>query len=200
MNNQYSTLSLGMALFFEIILIYTAIEDIAFRQWKNLSLAMLAVVCLIFPFIVTRIANQRNILLPSGFQTIALVFIFFAQFLGEIKNFYVIFWWWDLFLHAIFGSYAVIIALYLIEGIFKKRQEISEQRFRLFAVIVAFSVAIALGTLWEMFEFIGDYLFNTNMVKGGLEDTSMDLLVKIAAAFCTAIFYYYFHGLKHKER
>ncbi|MCB8817465.1 hypothetical protein [Desulfosporosinus shakirovi] len=198
MNNQSSKLSLGVALFFEIILIYTAIVDIAFRQWKNLSLAMLAVVCLIGPFIVTRIANQRNILLPSGFQTIALVFIFFTQFLGEIKNFYVIFWWWDLFLHAIFGSYAVVIALYLIKGIFQKRQEITEQRFRLFAVILAFSVAIALGTLWEMFEFIGDYLFKTNMVKGGLEDTSTDLLVKITAAFCTAILYYY-HGLKHKK-
>lgn len=85
MNNQSSKLSLGMALFFEIILIYTAIVDIAFRQWKNLSLAMLAVVCLISPFIVTRIADQRNILLPSGFQTIALVFIFFAQFLGKSR-------------------------------------------------------------------------------------------------------------------
>ncbi|MCO1603521.1 hypothetical protein [Desulfosporosinus nitroreducens] len=199
MNNRSSKLSIGMALCFETILIYTAIVNVAFRQWKNLSLAMLAVVCLISPFIVTRIANQRNILLPSGFQTIALVFIFFAQFLGEIKNFYVVFWWWDLFLHAIFGSYAVIIALYLIKGIFEKRQEITEQRFRLFAVIVAFSVAIALGTLWEMFEFVGDYLFKTNMVKGGLEDTSMDLLAKIAAAFCTAIFYY-FHGSKHKKR
>lgn len=198
MNNQSSKLSLGLALCFETILIYTAVLNVAFRQWKNFSLAMLAVVCLISPFLVTRIANQRNILLPAGFQTIALVFIFLAQFLGEIKNFYVLFWWWDLFLHAIFGGYAVIIALYLIKGIFSKRQEISEQRFRLFAVIVAFSVAITLGTLWEMLEFIGDYLFKTNMVKGGLEDTSMDLLVKIAAALCTAIFCY-FHRLKHKK-
>lgn len=46
-----------------------------------------------------------------------------------------------------------------------------------------------------MFEFVGDYLFKTSMVKGGLEDTSTDLLVKIIAAFITSIIYY-FRNLK----
>ena len=71
-------------------------------------------------------------------------------------------------------------------------------RFTLFAIIFAFSFSIALGTLWELFEFVGDYLFKTNMVKGGLEDTSTDLLVKVVAAFITSIICY-FRSLKNSN-
>jgi len=198
MNNQSSKLSLGIAITFEIILIVTAILNIAARRWKDLGLSLLAIVCMTFPFIITRNANLKNIELPSSFQAITLVFIFLAQYLGEIRNFYLIFWWWDLLLHAIFGSYAVIVALFLIRGTFIKRQAISKKQFTLFTIIFAFSNAIALGTIWEMFEFIGDYLFKTNMVKGGLEDILIDLLVKMSTAFLTSIIYY-ISGLKQKN-
>lgn len=191
MKNQNSKLSIGIAILFEIILILTAIVSIATSQWKNVALTLLAMVCLIIPFLITRIANLKNLLLPSSFQTIMLIFIVLAQYLGELKKFYSLFWWWDLFLHAIFGSFAVIIALHLIKGIFRKEPETSEQRFLLFTVVFAFSFAISLGTLWEMFEFLGDYFFKANMVKGGLEDTSSDLLVKILAALITAVICYY---------
>lgn len=197
MNNQNGKLSVGIVVLFEIILMVTAIVSIATRQWKNLSLTLLAMVCLFLPFIITRMANIKNITLPSSFQPITLVLIFLAQYLGEIKKFYLIFWWWDLLLHAIFGSFAVVIALYSIKGTIKKEQETTEQRFTLFTIIFAFSFSIALGTLWEMFEFTGDYLFKSGMVKGGLEDTSTDLLIKIMAAFITAIICYY-RSLKKK--
>ena len=191
MNNQNNKLSLGIAVLFEIILIVTAIVSITTKQWKNLFLTLLAIVCVMLPFIITRIANIKNIVLPSSFQLITLVLVFLAQYLGEIMKFYLIFWWWDLLLHAIFGSFAVIIALYLIQGIIRKEQETSEQRFILFTLLFSFNFSIALGTLWEMFEFTGDYLVKANMVKGGLEDTSTDLLITILAAFITSIICYF---------
>jgi hypothetical protein len=42
-----------------------------------------------------------------------------------------------------------------------------------------------------MYEFSGDYLFGTEMVKGGLDDTATDLLIMIAAATATSIYYYF---------
>jgi hypothetical protein len=132
---------------------------------------------------------QKVLVAEIGSET-TLTFVILAQYLGEIKKFYQIFWWWDLLLHAIFGSYALIIALYLIKGIIRKEQGTSDQRFTLFIIIFAFSFSITLGTLWEMFEFIGDYLFKAGMVKGGIEDTSTDLLINIMAAFITAIICY----------
>ncbi|WP_192875367.1 hypothetical protein [Clostridium taeniosporum] len=58
-------------------------------------------------------------------------------------------------------------------------------------MIFAFNFSITLGTLWEMVEFLGDYLFKLNMVNGGLEDTASDLLIKILFAFITSIICYY---------
>nr|WP_045575121.1 hypothetical protein [Desulfosporosinus sp. I2] len=195
MNNQSSKLSVGIASFFEVILIVTAIVSMAARQGKNLSLTLLAMFCLILPFIMTRIANSKNIVLPSSFQPFLLIFIFLAQYLGEIKKFYLTFWWWDLLLHALFGSFAVIVALYAMKGTIRKDQETTLRRFTLLKIIFAFCFSIALGTLWEMFEFTGDYLFKTNLVKGGLEDTSTDLLIKILTAFITSVILY-FRSLK----
>lgn len=191
MNNHNSKLSVGIAMLFEIILIVTAFLSIATRDWKNVFLTLLAMVCLILPLLVTHIANNKNIVLPDSFQLMGVIFIILAQYLGEIKKFYQLFWWWDLFLHAIFGAYAVIIGLHSIKGIIRKEQDTTEQRFTLFRIIFAFSFSIAFGTLWEMFEFTGDYLLKSSMVKGGLEDTSTDLLIKILAAFITAIVCYY---------
>jgi len=191
MNNKNSKLAIGIAVLFEIILITTSMLSIASRQWNNLTLSLLAIVCIILPFIITRIANIKNIVLLSSFQLISLLFILLAQYFGQIKKFYLIFSWWDLLLHAIFGSYAVLIALHLIQGIIIKEKEVTKERFTIFTLIFAFSFSIALGTLWEMFEFVGDYLFKTTMVKGGLEDIASDLLIKILSAFITSIICYY---------
>ena len=198
MNNKHSKLTIGIAVLFEIILITTAIFNIISGQLEEFILISLAIVCIILPFIITHIANKKKIVLPSSFELISLLFILLALYFGEIKKFYTIFWWWDLFLHGMFGSYAVIIALHLIQGIIIKEKETTEQRFTIFTLIFAFSFSITLGTLWEMFEFLGDYFFKTNMVNGGLEDTSTDLLIKILFAFITSIICYY-RKLKNKK-
>jgi hypothetical protein len=198
MNNKNSKLTIGIAGIFEIILIVTAILNIISRQWKDLGSVVLAIVSIILPFIVTIIANKKNIVLPSSFQLISVIFILLALYFGELMKFYDKFWWWDLLLHSIFGSYAVIVALHLIEGIIIKKKEVTKKRFITFTVIFAFCFSITLGTLWEVFEFLGDYFFKTNMVKGGIEDTASDLIAKIIAAFITSIICY-FRNLKKEN-
>ncbi|AJA49053.1 hypothetical protein CPAST_c29870 [Clostridium pasteurianum DSM 525 = ATCC 6013] len=192
-NNNKSVIVI--AALFELILTTTVITAILSRQWKILYLSLLAAVCLILPFIITYISNIKNIMLPPSFNLVSLLFIFSAQYLGEIKRFYDIFWWWDIFLHSIFGMYAVIIALYIIQGIIKKKQGITKQRLILFNGVFSFSFSIALGTLWEMFEFTADCLFKTNMITGGFQDTATDLIAKILAAFITCAVYYH-HSLR----
>ncbi|MDV3429318.1 MAG: hypothetical protein LIR50_20215 [Bacillota bacterium] len=199
MKNRNSKLAAAIAVLIEIILITSVILCIISKQWSKLALLFLAVVCIIVPFIITGIADKKDIVLPSSFQLISVLFVILAQYFGEIKNFYLTFWWWDLLLHTISGSYAVIIALYLIKGIIIKEKDATMQRFTFFALIFSFCFSIALGTLWEMFEFTGDYLFKTTMVKGGLEDTATDLIVKIIAALITSIMCYY-HKLRNPKQ
>lgn len=191
MNLRRSKLSVGLAMLFVTLLIGTAVMGIATRQWKTVYMTLLTMVCISFPYIITYIAHRNNIVLPSNFESITIVFVFLAQYLGEIRNFYQVFWWWDLLLHALFGSFAVIIALYSIKGMTREEQDTSKRRFTVFVIIIAFSFSITLGSLWEIFEFTGDYLFKSNMVKGGVDDTATDLLIEILAAFITAIICYF---------
>lgn len=195
MINKNNKLVIVIAVLFELILITTVMTAVLSRQWKILYLSLLAAVCLILPFIVTYISNMKNIMLPPSFNLVSLLFIFSAQYLGEIKKFYDIFWWWDILLHGLFGMYAVIISLYIMQGIIKKKQGITKQRLILFNGVFSFSFSIALGTLWEIFEFTADYFFKTNMVTGGLQDTATDLIAKISAAFITCAVYYH-HSLR----
>lgn len=191
MKNKHSKLSIGIAILFEIILITTAIYRIISRQFEGLFLFPGAIICIILPFIITHIANKKKILLPSSFEFISLLFILLALYFGEIMKVYTTFWWWDLFLHGMFGSYAVLVALHLIQGVIIKEEETTEKRFTIFTLIFAFSFSITLGTLWEMIEFLADYFFKADMVNGGLEDTATDLLIKIFFAFITSIIWYY---------
>lgn len=191
MNNKHSKLTIGIAVLFEIILIATAIFKIISGQFEGLFLFPGAIVCIILPFIITHIANKKKIVLPSSFEFISLLFILLALYFGEIMKVYTTFWWWDLFLHGMFGSYAVIIGLHLIQGIIVKEKNITEQRFTIFTLIFSFCFSITLGTLWEMVEFLADYFFKADMVNGGLEDTATDLLIKIFCAFITSIIWYY---------
>ena len=198
MNNKNNKLTIAIAILFEIILITTSIISIQSKQFKSLYLLLMAIVGILLPFIITRIAMAKKIKLPSSFELISLLFIILTLYFGEINKFYVLFWWWDLLLHGMFGSYVVIIALHLIQGIIIKEKNSTDERFTLFTVIFAFSFSITLGTLWELFEFLGDYFFNANMVNGGLEDTATDLLIKTLFAFITCIICYR-RKLKNKK-
>ncbi|MBD7911255.1 hypothetical protein [Clostridium cibarium] len=183
-------LTIAALVVFQIILVISAIINIMSRDWKGLGSVALAIVCTTLPFIVYAIANKKKIMLPPRFKLVLLLFIFLSLYLGEIIKFYDRFWWWDLLLHGIFGSYATIVGLYIIKEIITKEKEVTDKRFNFFKVTFASSFSITLGTLWEVFEFLGDYFFKTTMVKGGIEDTATDLIAKILAAFITSVIFY----------
>lgn len=189
MINKYNKIAAVSTVIFMSLLIYTAIINYSSDK-KILSLIILALICLAIHYIISFIANKKNLHLPSSFQLFGVTFIFLAIYLGEIHNFYNRFWWWDLILHSLFGCYTVIVSLHMIRGVIRKEVEITKKRFTIFTVIFAFSFTMALGTLWELFEFSGDYLFKQEMIKGGLEDTATDLLVKTASALITSLLYY----------
>lgn len=187
-DNNKNRLPILVAIVYGIIIVITPFLS---GQWHSFTLSLLAFICIPLPFIISFIAKIKKIALPTNFLLTSLLFNFSAQYLGEIIGFYTKFWWWDLLLHGLFGSYAVIIALYLIKGIIKKEPEITEDRFKTFKIIFAFSFSIALGTLWEMFEYIGDLILKTDMTSGGLHDTASDLLIKISFALVTCFIYYF---------
>ncbi|ERK30243.1 hypothetical protein [Clostridium intestinale] len=189
MKNKKDKIPVLLAILFGIIILITCIFNIIEKQWENMFLSLLAFICLPIPFIIGFIARVKKVQLPKNFLLLTLIFNFSAQYLGEILHFYKIFWWWDLLLHGAFGSYAAIIGMNLIKGIIRKEAEISEERFFTFKTIFAFTFSITLGTLWEMFEYIGDLILKTDMLTGGIHDTASDLLINIFTSLLTISIY-----------
>lgn len=120
------------------------------------------------------LASKLKITLPVPFVAAIIVFLFATVFLGEVFDFYGRFWWWDIALHGTsaigFGLTGFLFALMLFEG-----DRFAAPYWAL--TLIAFSIAMTTGALWEVFEFTMDSLFGLNMQKTGLDDTMGDLIV-----------------------
>lgn len=123
--------------------------------------------------------SWAGVTLPSGFVAAMVFFITGTLFLGEVGDYYERFWWWDVLLHtgsAVgFGMIGTVIVLIMVGG---NRLSASP----IIGAALAFTFAIAIGALWEIFEFAMDQIFGLNMQKSGLVDTMGDLIVDCIGA------------------
>ncbi|HHY28823.1 MAG TPA: hypothetical protein GX523_19160 [Desulfitobacterium dehalogenans] len=198
--NKAGKFTVVIALIFEMTVLINGISALWGKQWKDLGLSALAMALLIIPFLLNYLANRAELKLPPGFLLTGVVFIFLAQYFGEIRKFYQMLWWWDIFLHGAFGVLSVLFALYIMQSNLKKVSQLSDTRFTLFIAILSLCFSIACSALWEMFEFTGDILLPVKMVKGGLEDTMSDLLSGSLTALITAAGYYFIWRFLHREK
>lgn len=158
-------------------------------DWMNFFLSVLT---LFFTFLPSILEKRLKIDYPEEFEIIVLVFIFASLFLGEINSFYYRFWWWDLLLHG-FSSLIFGILAFSLVYILNKEGKIKLKPA--FIALFAFCFALAIGAIWEIFEFSIDYFFGMNMQKSGLMDTMADMLLDaMGALFISVIGFLYAKG------
>ena len=130
-------------------------------NWQNVFLGFLTLILFMIPSIIDR---KLNIKLPTVLETIILLFIFSAEILGEIQNFYGIFKHWDTILHTINGFLCAAIGFSLID-ILNRSEKFHTKMTPIFVALVAFCFSMTIGVLWEFFEYGMDKSFNTDMQK-----------------------------------
>lgn len=164
-----------------VILGASAVIAMFSLHWSNVFVSITALLLTILPI---TFSNRLEIQLPKTFLIGISLFVFATLFLGEVFDFYNRFWWWDILLHAVsatgFGIVGFLFVFYLFKG-----DRFAAPPWAL--AMIAFCVAMALGALWELFEFGMDQLFGLNMQKSGLVDTMTDLLVDAGGALIGAI-------------
>ena len=127
------------------------------------------------------LGERFNVRIPPEFEVLTVIFVYASLFLGEIKDFYDKFWWWDLLLHTGSGLLLGIFGFLLVYAMNEKK----EIEFSLkpgFIALFAFMFAMGIGALWEIMEFAIDQIFGTTMQKSGLVDTMWDLIVDCIGA------------------
>lgn len=140
-----------------IALIRQALND----NYENVFLCILTLALMLVPslFQVT-----LKIELPTTLEIIILLFIFSAEILGEINEFYIIIPMWDTILHTMNGFLAAAIGFSLVD-ILNQSEKIKFELSPLFLTIVAFCFSMTIGVVWEFFEFAMDQLFLLDMQK-----------------------------------
>jgi uncharacterized membrane protein YjdF len=125
--------------------------------------------------------------IPSEIQIVAVLFIFCTLFLGEVHGYYARYPWWDASLHT--GSGLLLGMLgFMIVYILNEDRQVDLHMRPSFVALFAFFFAVAIGGIWEIFEFAMDRLFGTNMQPAtpgdpsGLTDTIHDLIVDTLGA------------------
>ena len=148
-----------------VLVIVCMILQILKGNFENALLCLLSLLLLLVPFFI-----QKNfkITLPNTLEIIILLFIFSAEILGEIQNFYGIFPFWDTMLHTINGFLAAAVGFSLINLLNK-----NSEKFNLSPVylcLVAFCFSMTIGVLWEFFEFASDKVLSIDMQKDRVVD------------------------------
>lgn len=121
----------------------------------------------------------HNIHIPIIFIYGSIIFIFASITLGQFNEFYDKFHWYDAFLHFISASVFGIVGFLIIYIFyFTNRLRIPHS----LVILFAFSFAMMIGAVWEIFEFIADRTIGTNLQVNSLEDTMVDLILNATGA------------------
>lgn len=173
---------LSMAFIFLRVSIIVGIVWAFFEgNWEAFFINILAI---ILTFIPHAIEHQYKINLPIEFHLVIVLFMYLSMFLGETFDAYEKFFWWDAMLHIVSGivlSFAGFMILYILYT--QKKLIATPFIFAFFT----FTVGVAFGGVWEIFEFAVDSFFGTNMQKNGLSDTMWDLIVDAIGALAMSI-------------
>ena len=153
-------------------------------QWQHVFLVAAVMAGTLAPEL---LRDRLPVEIPSEVQILAILFVFATLFLGEVRDYYERIWWWDLALHTTAGLLRGLLG-FLIVFVLNQSPDVQLKMRSSFVALFAFTFALAIGSLWEIFEFAMDRIFGLNMQKpmpgdpSGLTDTMWDLIVNLVGA------------------
>lgn len=149
------------------LVIITMILRFISGDFASVFLCILTLILFLIPFWI----NQKlKIEIPNLLEIIIYIFIFSAEILGEIQNFYGNIPHWDTILHTLNGFLCAAIGFSLID-ILNNSERFHITLSPVFVALVAFCFSMTIGVLWEFFEFGADYLLKYDMQKDRIVQT-----------------------------
>lgn len=136
------------------------VREIMNGNFQNAALCVLSLILFLLPAFAEK---KFKIDLPNVLEIIIMLFIFSAEILGEINNFYGIYAHFDSALHTLNGFLCASVGFSLV---YLLNENISSFKLSpVFVCLVAFSFSMTIGVVWEFFEYGMDTFFNLDMQK-----------------------------------
>ena len=176
--------------------------DADVRVKSDYVLMLLQCIFGVFAILLPGILKRRvGLNIPSAMIVAYAVFLFAAIYLGEVRAFYYRFPNWDAVLHTFSGAALGALGFTLI-SLMNRSETVTFSLSPFFISLFAFCFAVALGVVWEFYEYAMDILIGTNMQKYALEtgealigqealaNTMKDLIVDALGAFAISVIGY----------
>ncbi len=143
------TFNITVYIILRFLVIICMVGQVIRGNWHNVFMCILTLLLFTIPTIVDK---ALKIKLPSTLEIITYLFIFAAEILGEIQNFYGIFHHWDTILHTLNGFLMGAIGFSLVD-ILNRRKVFDMNLSPFFVSLFAFCFSMMIGILWEFGEF-----------------------------------------------
>lgn len=140
--------------------------------------------------------------LPSLLYGFYIVFLYCAIFLGEVRSFYYLVPQWDSVCHFCSSMMMGFFGL-MVVTILNRDRHLAVSLSPFFVSLFAFCFSVALGAVWEIYEFAADGLFGMNMQKfmladgtvltghAALADTMKDIIVDVLGSLLASTIGYF---------
>ena len=143
------------------LVIAVLIRKIFQQEYYDVFLCSLTLLLFTVPSFVER---KLHIDVPNTLEIIILLFIFSAEILGEIQEYYLIFPFWDTMLHTLNGFLMAAIGI-AMGDILNRSRKFKVRLSPAFVAVVAFCFSMTIGVLWEFFEYGVDTFLHMDMQK-----------------------------------
>lgn len=143
------------------------IRSLIARSWENAAICLLSLVLFTIPHF---IESKFKLEIPLAFQIVIICFIYAAEILGEVSNFYTKFPGWDTILHTLNGFNCAAIGFSLTH-ILNHSEKANFKLSPFFVALVGFCFSMTIGVVWEFFEFGMDCIFHLDMQKDFIVNT-----------------------------
>lgn len=177
---------LAIATVLQVGILIVTVSAFVERQWLG---GFSGTVVLLLTFAPAMIERRLKLTLPVEFTLITSVFLYASFALGEARDFYERIWWWDLALHGVSALTMGIIGFLGIYVFYMTN------RIRIrpgWMATITFALAVSVGTMWEIFEYLADLWLGLSMQKSGLDDTMTDLMINATGAALAALMGYFY--------
>ena len=161
-----------------LFVLLALVRSVMLGKIENAFLCILTLLMFALPSIVKKAFHLE---MPNALEILVLVFIFAAEILGEISNFYVNIPFWDTLLHTTSGFIFAAFGFSVID-VLNRDARVKFSLSPIYVCLFAFCFAMTVGVLWEFFEFGVDNILNKDMQKDtvitGFNSTLLDTTFK----------------------
>ena len=165
--DNYSKKNMTIYLVLRGLVILTLIRQIFLGAWNNVFLCGLTLILFVIPAVIEK---KFNLALPDALQVLILIFIYSAEILGEINEFYIVIPHWDTILHTINGFLCAAVGFSTID-ILNQKEFFHATMSPIFVALVAFCFSMTIGVMWEFFEFGADQVLKYDMQKDVIQES-----------------------------